>query len=144
MRQGGPLRRPQRSGNSGAQGRNEPPTRGLSPRIGEFVFSTTGETPVTGFGKAKRRLDEQINKLRVADGLEPMEHWTLHDLRRTMVTMMNEELGIAPHVIEAVVNHVSGLAKAGVVGVCNRALYLDDRRRALTVWSQYLTKLPLP
>ena len=65
-------------------------------------------------------------------------------LRRTMVTMMNEELGIAPHVIEAVVNHVSGLAKAGVAGVCNRALYLDDRRRALNVWSQYLTKLPLP
>ena len=73
-----------------------------------------------------------------------MEHWTLHDLRWTMITMMNEELGIAPHVIEAVVNHVSGLAKAGVAGVCNRAPYLDDRRRALNVWSQYLTKLPLP
>ena len=33
------------------------------------------------------------------------------------------ELGIAPHVVEAVVNHVSGRAKAGVAGVYNRAVY---------------------
>jgi len=37
--------------------------------------------------------------------------WTLHDLRRTAVTGMNE-LGIAPHVVEAVVNHISGRARA--------------------------------
>ena len=39
---------------------------------------------------------------------------------------MNEKLKIAPHVVEAVVNHMSGLAKAGVAGVYNRALYFDD------------------
>ena len=55
-----------------------------------------------------------------------------------MVTMMNEKLGIAPHVVEAAVNHVSGLAKAGVAGVYNRALYLDDRKCALERWSELL------
>jgi hypothetical protein len=58
-----------------------------------------------------------------------------------MVTMMNKKLGIAPHVVEAVVNHVSGIAKAGVAGVYNRALYLDERRRALDVWSEFISEL---
>jgi integrase len=111
------------------------------PRTGDLVFSTTGRTPPSGFGKAKARLDERIDKMRESDGLAPMPPWTLHDLRRTMVTMMNERLGIAPHVVEAVVNHVSGLAKAGVAGVYNRALYLEDRRRALSAWSDCVAAL---
>jgi hypothetical protein len=56
-----------------------------------------------------------------------------------MVTVMNERLGIAPHVVEAVVNHVSGPAKRGVAGVYNRAIYLEDRRRALEVWAAFVT-----
>ena len=55
---------------------------------------------------------------------DALPQWALHDLRRTVVTGMNE-LGIAPHVVEAVVNHVSGRAKAGVAGVYNRATYAD-------------------
>jgi integrase len=111
------------------------------PYVGALVFTTTGETPVSGFGKAKARLDERIDEMRRLDGLEPMPLWTLHDLRRTMVTVMNEKLGFAPHVVEAVVNHMSGLAKAGVAGVYNRALYFDDRRRALQNWADYVNGL---
>jgi integrase len=111
------------------------------PRAGDLVFSTTGGTPVSGFGKAKARLDMRINELRLADGLSEIPAWTLHDLRRTMVTMMNERLGIAPHIVEAVVNHVSGLAKAGVAGVYNRALYLDDRRKALIAWNALIPQM---
>ena len=51
---------------------------------------------------------------------------------------MNEELRIAPHVVESVVNHVSGAARQGAAGVYNRGLYLDERRRALQRWSRYL------
>jgi hypothetical protein len=58
-----------------------------------------------------------------------------------MVTVMNEKLKIAPHVVEAVVNHMSGLAKAGVAGVYNRALYFDERRRALVLWASWLRDL---
>jgi hypothetical protein len=46
--------------------------------------------------------------------------WTLHDLRRTMVTVMNENLQVPPHVVEAVVNHVSGDAKKGCSEVLER------------------------
>jgi integrase len=114
---------------------------GNVPRIGDLVFTTTGETPVSGFGKAKARLESRINEIRAADGLEPMLPWTLHDLRRTMVTIMNEKLGVAPHVVEAVVNHMSGLAKAGVAGVYNRALYLEERRWVLNAWQAYASEL---
>jgi len=58
-----------------------------------------------------------------------------------MVTVMNEKLGVAPHVVEAVVNHMSGLAKAGVAGVYNRALYFEERKRALLNWASYLRDL---
>ena len=58
-----------------------------------------------------------------------------------MVTVMNEKLGVPPHVVEAVVNHMSGAAKAGVAGVYNRALYLDERKRALERWSKFLRRI---
>ncbi len=58
-----------------------------------------------------------------------------------MVTLMNERLGIPPHVVEAVVNHVSGSAKVGVAGVYNRALYLDERRKALSAWAEYVRRI---
>jgi integrase len=111
------------------------------PRVSDLAFTTTGDTPVSGFGKVKARLDARINNMRRSDTLEPLPPWTFHDLRRTMVTVMNEKLRIAPHVVEAVVNHISGLAKAGVAGVYNRALYLEDRRRALYSWQNWLRGL---
>lgn len=113
------------------------------PKIDEsdLVFTTNGITPVSGFGRAKIRIDVSIAALRQGAELMPMAPWTLHDLRRTMVTTMNEQLGIAPHVVEAVVNHMSGLAKAGIAGVYNRALYLRERREALVRWASYVADL---
>jgi hypothetical protein len=70
-----------------------------------------------------------------------MPDWTLHDLRRTMVTMMNERLGIAPHIVEACVNHVSGSAKAGVAGVYSKALYINERRHALERWANWIMEI---
>lgn len=93
-----------------------------------WVFTSNGETPFSGWSQSKRRLDERCG---VAD-------WRIHDLRRTLVTGMNEELRISPHVVESVVNHVSGAARQGAAGVYNRALYLDERRRALQRWSRYV------
>ena len=62
-----------------------------------------------------------------------MPPWRLHDLRRTTVLRM-ADLGVLPHVIEAIINHVSG-HKAGVAGVYNRATYDTEKRRALDLWA---------
>jgi hypothetical protein len=51
------------------------------------------------------------------------------------------ELRLAtPHVIEAIVNHVSA-TKAGVAGVYNKALYIEERRQALEAWGSYVGQL---
>ncbi len=94
----------------------------------DFIFTSNGKRPVSGWGRAKERLD------RIAG----VEGWVLHDLRRSLVTKMNEELGIEPHVVEACLNHLSGSAKAGVAGVYNRALYLPQRKVALESWAQHI------
>ncbi|WIH19331.1 site-specific integrase [Photobacterium damselae] len=61
------------------------------------------------------------------------ENWTLHDLRRTFATRMND-LGIAPHVVEQLLGHTLG----GVIAIYNRSQYLPDKRNAYEVWSECL------
>jgi hypothetical protein len=62
--------------------------------------------------------------------------WRLHDLRRTFSTGM-AELGIAPHVVEKILNHQTG-AISGVAAVYNRFQYIEERRRALDAWGARL------
>jgi hypothetical protein len=50
------------------------------------------------------------------------------------------DLGILPHVIEAVLNHVSG-AKAGVAGIYNRSTYAPEKAAALTRWAAHIEGL---
>jgi hypothetical protein len=45
--------------------------------------------------------------------------------------------GVQPHIIEAVINHVSG-HKAGVAGVYNRSNYENEKRAALDALSNYV------
>jgi hypothetical protein len=47
------------------------------------------------------------------------------------------ELGVQPHIIEAVLNHVSG-HKGGVAGIYNRATYDKEKREALNLWAAHL------
>jgi integrase len=62
--------------------------------------------------------------------------WTAHDIRRTVATGM-ASIGVQPHIVEAVLNHISG-AKAGVAGIYNRAAYEPEKRRALDMWAEHL------
>jgi integrase len=67
------------------------------------------------------------------DGVKP---WKLHDLRRTVATGM-AEIGIEPHIIEAVLNHFSG-HKSGVAGIYNRASYAKQMKTALIRWAEHV------
>jgi hypothetical protein len=50
---------------------------------------------------------------------------------------MHDHLGVLPHIVEAVLNHVSG-HKAGPAGVYNHAKYAQSMREALTLWTEYV------
>lgn len=53
---------------------------------------------------------------------------TIHDLRRTCATQM-ARLGVAPHVIEAMLNHKSGIV-SGIASVYNTHDYIEEIRDA--------------
>jgi integrase len=101
----------------------------LIPKEQGLVFSATGTTPVSGYSKSKRFLDERMLQIMTkhsqasggcSDNVQ-IADWRLHDLRRTGATNL-QALGIPIEVTEAVLNHISG-TRAGVVGIDNRTKY---------------------
>lgn len=88
---------------------------------GNYLLSTTaGRRPISGFSKAKARIDK----------IAKVPNWTLHDLRRSAATHM-ARLGVSQEHIERVLGH----AIEGVAGTYNRYSYFDEKRSALETWS---------
>ena len=102
------------------------------PRLNDaFVFPARGNEKATfsGFSKLKARLDS----------LSGVSGWTLHDLRRSTATHLGR-LGVAPHVVERILNHSSGSFR-GVAGVYNRFHYLPEMREGLQRWAHHVEEL---
>jgi integrase len=97
----------------------------------DLIFGI-GQGGFNGWHIRKQKLDSHVAAT-IGKTLEP---WTVHDIRRSVVTNM-AEIGVPPHIIEAIVNHVSG-HKNGVAGIYNRARYQDEMRSALQRWADYL------
>ncbi|RIA46567.1 site-specific recombinase XerD [Hephaestia caeni] len=95
----------------------------------DFVFTTTRRSPVSGFSKALRWLHKHSET----------SDWHMHDLRRTAASGM-ARAGVAPYVIEKVLNHVSGTI-SGVAAVYNRYGYDAERCAALEKWGAGLAEL---
>jgi integrase len=91
----------------------------------QIVFGR-GRGGFAGWSKGKLALDQACG----------IKCWVLHDLRRTAATRMAES-GVLPHVIEAVLNHISG-HKSGVAGVYNRSTYEPEKRAALDTLASYI------
>src|SRR5215208_8239521 len=83
----------------------------------------------TFLSKAKKRLDHTSG----------VSGWTLHDLRRTVVSGM-ARLGIAPHVADKILNHQSGTI-SGVAAVYQRHEFMNERKEALLRWGQHVGML---
>lgn len=102
----------------------------------DLIFGQ-GAGSFSGWSRCKERLDTRIA---AANGGKPIAPWVLHDLRRTLVTRLND-LGVEPHIIEALVNHSGGVAKAGVAGVYNRSAYGPQKAAALILWCDHISGL---
>lgn len=115
---------------------------------GEYVFTLTGNSPTAGLGGCRDQLDAEILILQKEEALQrgddpdqvqPLPHWTLHDLRRTGASGM-ARLGIALPTIEKVLNHTSG-SFGGIVSVYQRHTYADEMRNALEKWADFVEAL---
>jgi integrase len=115
----------------------------LPPRIKSdkgYVFTTNGQTHVTGYSRAKRALDAaMLDIARESKANVEIPRWTFHDFRRTAASGM-ARLGIALPVIEKCLNHTSG-SFSGIVSVYQRHHFSDEKRHALEAWSKLVLAL---
>ena len=101
----------------------------------DLIFGR-GAGPFSGLSRCKERLDSRIAEL---NGGKSLPSWVHHDLRRSAATGM-ANIGIQQHIIEAVLNHVSG-HKAGVAGIYNRASYAAEKAQALARWNEHVASV---
>jgi integrase len=105
-----------------------------------LLFTTTGDTPISGLSKAKARFDEaMLVELRKTDQTAELEPWTLHDLRRTFYSGL-QALGFSIETAEACVNHTSGTLR-GVARVYARHKYLREKQIAFEAWARHVEAL---
>lgn len=88
----------------------------------DYVFAVNGQG-FRDWSKSKLRLDDKLK-------LKP---WTVHDLRRTVRTGMGT-LGIAPHIAEAVLNHLP----AKLIRTYDRNAYTAEKKAALETWANHM------
>jgi integrase len=96
----------------------------------DCLFGARGQGFVS-WSEAKKALDRWLG--------DSVRKWRLHDVRRTVATRM-ADVGIEPHVIEAVLNHYSG-HRSGVAGTYNRSKYERAVAEALARWSEHVLAL---
>ena len=110
----------------------------------DFVLSTTGTTPVSGFSKAKGQLDAAVMEARIkaasTAGKEPaaLVPWRLHDLRRTGVSKL-AALGIDSIVADKLLAHRPAKLQ-GVAAVYQRHDFAAERARALDTWAAHVLR----
>jgi integrase len=94
----------------------------------DYLFGERGPHGFTAWSACKRELDARVG----------FSNFVVHDFRRAAATIMSEELGIQPHIVELVLGHEF---RSGVQGTYNRARYARDIRDAYLRWHDYLTTL---
>lgn len=110
------------------------------PRLGDFVFTTLGDRPVSGLSKAKVRADLLIAAHAEEHGRAKLAPWTIHDLRRTTTTGLSR-LGVDPHIKSRVLNHAP---KDVTERHYDRYQYLAEKRRALELWAAHVGRVTSP
>ncbi|WP_324034614.1 tyrosine-type recombinase/integrase [Aeromonas caviae] len=99
------------------------PSRRASKRRDYISDDTLNHAIAKLFGQ---KVDSKKQPLANVLGEAGLEHFTIHDLRRTCRSLL-ASIGIPSHVAERCLNH----KLKGVEGIYNRHDYLDERREAL-------------
>ena len=105
----------------------------------DLVFSTNGKTSISGFSKAKAKLDSAVA---AHNGDVPIEPWVPHDLRRAIASGL-AGLGVQLPVVEKILHHLSG-SFGGVSGVYQRHSFFNEMAEALERWGQHVRSLAEP
>lgn len=114
------------------------------PHIGDYVFThgTTGLRSDTWGGKVSgaiaRHIEPRIDEAAAALKAEAItDHWTAHDLRRTVRTGLTGWAGVLPDTAERVLNHSIG----GLRAHYDFADYRPHVTEALRAWDAELSRI---
>ena len=112
--------------------------RSIPEAIRPWLEELKRETGKTGLllGEERTRQAVSLKGRRLFKDFHHNEPWTLHDLRRTFSTGLNNMV-IAPHIVELLLGH----ALPGVMAIYNRSLYLPEKLDALNKWYDRLELL---
>lgn len=107
----------------------------IGNRPSDYVFTTTGDQPISGYSRAKERLDTNM----ASAGFEGSS-WRIHDLRRTGRSNL-AKIRVPKEVAEKILNHLEGAnSDTDLEGVYNRYEYFEERRQAMELWGTYVDK----
>ena len=106
------------------------------PAGAAYIFTTLGDRPVSGWSRAKRRLDACIAARRLKDKRIPIEPWRFHDLRRAFATQACDHLKVDPALADRCLNHVGASTTSTVARVYGRSELFDQRRDVLNRWAE--------
>jgi integrase len=105
---------------------------------GDYVFSTSlGDRPISGFSKVKGRLDKMIDEMRGDAEKTRLPAWTIHDIRRAVRTGLSAIPRVPHDIRELVIAHVP----PALVQTYDLHAYRDEKRQALTLWSERLARI---
>jgi integrase len=93
------------------------------------LFGAQHPKGFSSWDRAKKALDAKLD----------ISAWNVHDLRRSIATRLSD-LGTAPHVIETLLNHWSGI-RSGISQVYNRSTYEREVKQALATWADHVSTL---
>ncbi|EQC0068489.1 tyrosine-type recombinase/integrase [Serratia marcescens] len=112
--------------------------RPVPVRLREFITELNSHNKQSGYLLGVVKKSEAVSQTgrNMYKRLNHAEPWTLHDLRRSFATKLNE-LGIAPHVVEQLLGHTM----PGVMAIYNRSQYLPEKLDALNKWIDRLEVL---
>jgi integrase len=105
-----------------------------SRRSKPFLFGLRKNSGYSGWGKAKQELDDLL-----ASQDHKLDHWVVHDLRRSAVSGWVEHELADVDLAELSVNHISG-ARGGVAGIYQRSQRWKARRQLMDSWSELIAK----
>lgn len=105
--------------------------RPIPEGIRQWLEDLKRETGKTGLllGEERTRQAVSLKGRRLYKTFHHGEQWTLHDLRRTFSTGLNDA-GIALHIVELLLGH----ALPGVMAIYNKSLYISEKLNALNIW----------
>jgi integrase len=107
-----------------------------------LLFTTTGQTPISGFSKSKSRLDAVVVKALATfdnDELPMIQPWVFHDIRRSFSTGC-QALGFPIEHTESCLNHVSG-KRGGLAAIYQLHEYKPEKVAVMAAWGRHVEAL---